>query len=172
LGERNHRRRGGALEDHRQARATLHARQRSPGHRLPSQEIRRRDRPVGLVGSQTLTLTRSDTELRHDVLAIIRAGIRACDAAALVSRALAGAPGAEFAARGSEAGRAGPEVLIAAGKAAREMAAAATRHRGRRIRAGLIVAPTADAKAPTSDPGASTSDPLTVVAGGHPVPTA
>jgi glycerate 2-kinase len=59
--------------------------------------------------------------------------------------------------------------VIAAGKAARAMAAAAARHFGPSIRAGLIVAPAA---APASDPDARSSDPFPVVAGGHPLPTA
>ena len=46
-------------QDHRQARATLLARQRRPARQLPPQEVRRRDRPFGLVRSQAHTLTRS-----------------------------------------------------------------------------------------------------------------
>src|SRR5262249_30850615 len=93
LRKRHHGRRGGTHQNHQQARTALHARQRPATHRVPAQEVRRCDRLVGLVGSETLTLTRSPAQLRNDVLAIVRAGIRACAADALVDRALAGAGG-------------------------------------------------------------------------------
>ena len=57
--ERDYRRRSRALENHGQARTTLHARQRPATRQLTPQEIRRRDRPFGLVRSQADTLTRS-----------------------------------------------------------------------------------------------------------------
>ena len=75
-------------EDHRQARSALLARQRRTAGQLTPQEIRRRNRPFGLVRSQTHPLTRSHSQLRQDLLAIVRAGIGACAADALVERAL------------------------------------------------------------------------------------
>ena len=66
------------------ARTTLHARQRPTTGQLTPQEVRRRDRPLVLVRPQADTLTRSLTDLRHDLLAIVRAGIAAAAPDALV----------------------------------------------------------------------------------------
>jgi hydroxypyruvate reductase len=57
--------------------------------------------------------------------------------------------------------------VLAAGKAALAMAAAAARVFGPKIRAGLIVAPSPDPGSPSPDP----FPPFAVVAGGHPLPT-
>jgi glycerate-2-kinase len=62
----------------------------------------------------------------------------------------------------------GSGVVIAAGKAASGMAAAAARRFGPNIRAGLIVAP---ARSAGRDTDSSSPDPYPFVAGGHPLPT-
>ena len=108
--------------------------QRRPGRQLPPQEVRRRDRPLGLVRSQTHPLTRPLAAAstrppghrpgRHCVRSI---------AGALVDRA-------RSAARSPAAvGRAASCACIAAGKAAPAMAAARrARARRSRIRERLV----------------------------------
>jgi hydroxypyruvate reductase len=90
--------------------------------------------------------------LRHDLLAIVQAGLAACDAGRLLGRALEAA----------DAVPPGPVRVIAAGKAARAMAAGAARVFGRRIQRALLIAPSA----------ADSPEPFEAVASGHPVPTA
>src|SRR5207244_6196161 len=121
----------------------------------------RRDRPVGLVRSEALPLTRSPATLRHDLLAIIHAGIAAVDAHALVARALADDSGVGQPFRAAGAGRpAGVRyACIAAGKAAVPMARAAADCVD--VGAGLVVAPDA----------APLPDRFEMIVGGHPVPT-
>ena len=139
--------------------------ERRTAGQLTPQEIRRRDRPFGLVRPQAHTLTRSHSQLRQDLLAIVRAGIGACAADALVERALrcrcrAGASGLRI-----DGGPEGPHYacrVIAAGKAAPAMAAAAARRLGARIRAGLVIGVTEAAAPPGFDS----------IVGGHPLPTA
>jgi len=99
-----------------------------------------------LVGSETDTLTRPLTDLRTDLLAIVRAGIRAVDAAELTRQALADIKGDAF-------------RCIAAGKAALPMAKGAASVLKGRLKAGLIVAPTAERFGS-----------FEAIAGGHPVP--
>ena len=116
-----------------------------------------------MVGPQAVTLTRSRTQLRHDLLTIVRAGIRAAAADALVDRALAGdaALAGDVGHRSSGAGL--PYVrVIATGKAAPAMAAAAAQRLGSRIRAGLVIG-----AAPAACPQGFAS-----IVGGHPLPTA
>src|SRR5262249_56970324 len=89
------------------------------------QEIRRRDRFISLVRSQTLTLTRSLADLRIDTLAIVRAGIRAADAGQLTARALGSVPGTGARLQGqAPVPGTGVRHVIAAGKAADAMATA------------------------------------------------
>src|SRR5262245_57154930 len=97
------------------------------------------------------TLTRSLTALRQDLLAIVRAGIRAVHAAELTRQALADA------ARNRDVFY----RCIAAGKAASSMAKGAASVLKDRLRAGLLVASTADAFGS-----------FEAIAGGHPVPDA
>jgi glycerate 2-kinase len=100
-----------------------------------------------LVGSETDPLTRSLTDLRQDLLAIVRAGIRAVDAAELTRQALE---------------KTTPDPLfqvIAAGKAALPMAKGAASVLKGRLKGGLVVAPTAERFGN-----------LEAIAGGHPVP--
>jgi hydroxypyruvate reductase len=99
-----------------------------------------------LVGSETVTLTRPLTDLRTDLLAIVRAGIRAVDAAELTRQALADVRGGAF-------------RSIAAGKAALPMAKGAASVLKGRLKAGLVVAPTAERFGTFES-----------IAGGHPVP--
>ena len=70
-------------KNHEPARTAFRPRRRRPARQLTPQEIRRRNRAFGLVGPQAHPLTRSHPDLRQDVLAIVRAGIRAVDAEAL-----------------------------------------------------------------------------------------
>jgi len=100
-----------------------------------------------VVGPQANTLTRSLPDLRHDVLAIVRAGIAAAAPETLVDAALT--DGATYA------------CVIAAGKAAPAMADAAARRLGSRLRAGLVVAPVT-APVPAG---------FEAIVGGHPIPT-
>jgi glycerate 2-kinase len=70
-----------------------------------------------------------------------------------------------------EGGPDGPHyTIIAAGKAARGMAAAAARFLGRRVRAGLVIAPDTEKG---SDPNSTEkgSDSFSMIAAGHPTPT-
>jgi glycerate 2-kinase len=110
-----------------------------------------------LVRSQAFALTRSLDALRHDLVAIVRAGIAAVDAARLVERA---------ASPSSNAVPDGSLRVIAAGKAAVPMARAAHGLFGSRIRAGLIVG-----VVPAGGESAE-SIPFEMVIGGHPMPTA
>jgi glycerate 2-kinase len=92
--------------------------------------------------------------LRLDALEIARAGIRACDARHLTARAL---DRLDFSAAAKP-----PRHLIAAGKAAVTMAAAALEHRDFDFVGGVVVAP--------AEP-AERDQRIAYVTGGHPVPT-
>src|SRR5262249_35934997 len=124
----DYRRRRSPHQDHFRARTSLHTRRRSTVSGFAPQEIRHRHRPVGLVRLEAHALTRPLENLRHDLLAMARAGIAAVDAGRLVETAVA-----------SRAIPARAVRLIAAGKAAVPMAAAAARALGDRVRQGLIV---------------------------------
>jgi hydroxypyruvate reductase len=102
-----------------------------------------------VVGPQANTLTRSLPDLRHDLLALVRAGIDAAAAGPLVERALTGTPDGRY-------------LIIAAGKAASAMAAAAARVLGERVRTGLVVC---------AEPAIVPAG-FELIVGGHPVPTA
>ncbi|HJR60236.1 MAG TPA: DUF4147 domain-containing protein, partial [Vicinamibacterales bacterium] len=79
--------------------------------------VQRRDRPVGLVGSQAAALIPSLDHLRDDACAILRAAIEAADPSPLVTAALAAqSPAFPCASKNVH--------LIAAGKAAWPMAQA------------------------------------------------
>jgi len=117
-----------------------------------------------LVRSETVTLTRPLTDLRQDLLAIVRAGIRAVDAAELTRLALTekGSGLVSGLGTGVVSGKTSPDPffrVIAAGKAAAPMAKGASSVLRDRLRAGLIVAPVAESF------GSFES-----IAGGHPVP--
>src|SRR5262249_36048072 len=125
------------------------------------QEIRRRDRFISLVRSQTLTLTRSLADLRIDTLAIVRAGIRAADAGQLTARALGSVPGTGARLQGqAPVPGTGVRHVIAAGKAADAMATA-------------VVAQDPDARGLIVGVGDAppVSDRFTRITGGHPIPT-
>src|SRR6185503_5944438 len=157
----------------------LLASQRRTSRQLASEEIRRRNRAFSLVRPQTHPLTRSLPELRQDVLDIVRAGIAACAADALVERALSGGGAGDPKGPPSDISDGGPEgpphaewdvgrpfrgakfVVLAAGKAAPAMARAAARALGPRIRAGLVVGVT----------HADIPEGFESIVGGHPLPT-
>ena len=120
-----------------------------------------------MVRSQANTLTRSLPDLRHDLLAIVRAGIAAAAPEALVEAALDDVGPAQVVRTFGSADSGRREGLhdirvIAAGKAAPAMAAAAARRLGSRVRAGLVIAATP----------ATVPDGFELVVGGHPIPTA
>src|SRR5262249_36822040 len=140
---------GRPFEDHQQARTARHSRKRSSVDRLAPEAIRCRDRALLLVRSQTHPLTLSHAQLRQHLLDIVRAGIAACDAATLTSRALVDVPPRE------------EYRCVAAGKAARAMASGAAHVLGERLRWGLIVGPSAE-----------TFGDFEAIAGGHPIPDA
>jgi glycerate 2-kinase len=105
--------------------------------------------PLGLVGSQAHALTRSLHALRTDLLDIVRAGIRAIDPAPIVASHL----------------REGPWTrvhVIAAGKAAAAMAAAAERALGALIHQGVVVTP---------GPSGDADSRLQWLTAAHPIPT-
>jgi hydroxypyruvate reductase len=104
-----------------------------------------------VVRSQAHALTRSLHALRHDLDAIVRAGIRAVDADRLVTRAAS-----------AEAIAAPGLRVIAAGKAARPMAKAAVHLFAGRIRTGIIV---------SVEPVDTVGPPFMTIIGGHPTPT-
>jgi glycerate 2-kinase len=112
-----------------------------------------------LVRSETVTLTRPLNDLRQDLLAIVRAGIRAVDAAELTRQALAKKGSDPFLLNDANKGFDPFFRCIAAGKAALPMAKGASSILRDRLRAGLIVAPVAE-------PFGSFES----IAGGHPVP--
>src|SRR5262245_13556524 len=147
---RHYRRGSGADANHRTARTALHQRQRRSSRQFPPQKNRCRNRAFRLDRSQAYALTESLSTLRTDLLAIVRAALRAADAGSLVERALTQP-------------RHGDNrfTCIAVGKAAPGMAAAASRVLGDRISEGLIVSPALPAVA----------SPFEHIAGGHPVPT-
>ncbi|HWF84470.1 MAG TPA: DUF4147 domain-containing protein, partial [Vicinamibacterales bacterium] len=94
---------------------------------------------------------------------MVRAGIAAVDAAQLVERALSEKSGrTPFSGGGATKKGYGPFSVIAAGKAAPAMAAAAARLLGPQISSGLVIAPSEVAVAP----------PFERIVGGHPTPTA
>src|SRR5206468_3772702 len=103
--------------------------------------------------------TRSLAGLRQDLPLIVRAGIRAADAADLTRQALAMAPDFGRTPVGpADAGRQ-RYVCLAAGKAAAPMAKAAASVLEGRLRSGLIIAPEADSFGTFES-----------IAAGHPVP--
>lgn len=110
-----------------------------------------RYRPLRLVRFQAHSLTLPLPVLRHNLLTLVRAALRAVDAGALVSSALA-----QHALTGV------PTWLIAVGKAAPGMAAAASATLGPWLRAGVVIAP-----APCRVPA-----PLESMTGEHPEPQA
>ena len=112
-----------------------------------------------MVRSETVTLTRPLTDLRQDLLAIVRAGIRAVDAAELTRQALAKKGSDPFLLNDLKKGSDPFFRCIAAGKAALPMAKGASSVLRNRLRAGLIVAPVADPFGTFES-----------IAGGHPVP--
>ncbi|HET9833697.1 MAG TPA: DUF4147 domain-containing protein, partial [Vicinamibacterales bacterium] len=122
--------------------------------RIAPQEIRHRHGPVGLVRPETIALTRSRDNLRHDLLAITRAGIAAVDAGRLTTRALS-----------TRSVSSGGVRLLAAGKAAVPMARAASQTFSDRVRRGLIVG-----VVPAGMPSSS-AVPYPMIVGGHPTPT-
>lgn len=99
--------------------------------------------------------------MRHDALAIVQAGIRACDPAELTRDALSNDAIVlqPFKAASTRRPERPHYRCIAAGKAAVAMAKGAASVLKERLRGGLIVAPTADAF------GA-----FEAIAGGHPIP--
>src|SRR5581483_34300 len=139
LRERDYGCRDGAHSRPQPARTTLHPRQRPASSQQPPQEIRRRDRPLGLVGPQAPPLTRSFDTLRSDALAIVQAAIRAVDPVQLVDIALRGrARSCDF--------RTHRAALIAAGKAAEGMTCGALTHVD--ARSAVVIGPEDDASGP------------------------
>ena len=134
-------------------------RQRRPTRQLPPQEIRRRDRAFSLVRSQTHPLTRSLPQLRQDLLDIVRAGIRACAAGALVD------------ARARPTGAATLQPMPAPGAIAPCIAAREGRagdgHGGGAGACGRESEPVSSSAPRTADVPA----PFESIVGGHPLPT-
>ncbi|HEY2906821.1 MAG TPA: DUF4147 domain-containing protein [Vicinamibacterales bacterium] len=136
--------------------------------------MRRRDRPFGLVGPQADPLTRSLDTLRTDLLAILRAGIGAVDAAQLTERALESDAARGFTRLASRQIR-----IIAAGKAARGMADRAVRMLRVHLSSDVRLQPDATLRVSgrvsggiVIAPDEVSVPPLESIAAGHPTPNA
>ena len=88
LRRRHYRRRASPHQGDVTARSALHQSRRRSSRQPPSQTVRRRHRPFGLVRSPTHSLTLSVQHLRNELREILHAAVQAADAGRLVRDAL------------------------------------------------------------------------------------